>query len=89
MQETDTRQREREAAEAAQREVFDAWQAALPQLLPHPGGEMVTAHCSFATSSLMSSCHDLATTPCMLLADPVCAVGEQMPLRGVCVCRMN
>ncbi len=48
MQESEARQREREAAEAAQLEVFDAWQAALPALLPHLGEERVS--CKFGSA---------------------------------------
>ncbi len=50
MQESEARQREREAAEAAQRQVFDEWQAALPALLPHLVDETVGLQTRFCSS---------------------------------------
>lgn len=59
MQETEERQAERRAAEAARRELHTAWQAALPALLPHLGEEHVSCLLlSGKTSCFCQLCFD-------------------------------
>jgi len=54
-QESEAQQREREAAEAAQRQIFDEWQAALPALLPHLVDETVGLQTRFCSSCVTRS----------------------------------